>query len=279
MGFIKDCERLEGYKSLMPQVLSQYNSHKEDRDALGLLEKVTKDLVNIVGNIKQDAENLQLIETKGRCKRFKRSLEMTLKIFPGGTLKKLTSEEIASEIGGIQESLQNELWERRFVFIPPEKVEFFEKDGDEALFGDKVYQNFKSARVEVKDAGNCLAADLNTAAIFHLMRVAEIGLRVLARRLKVPVKKGQLEYLEWKNIIDQIEKKIKENVAKLPSKTKKKASALEFYHGAIGEFYAFKDVWRNNVMHTRESYAEKEAVPVFNHVRGFMQRLAAKISE
>jgi hypothetical protein len=277
MKFITSCERLEDSKSLMPQALSQFNSHKEDKDALVHLERATKLLVKSVEHVEQFADNLKLIETNGRCKRFKRSLEMTMKIFPGGVLKKMTSEEIASEIGGIQESLQNELWERRFAFIPPEKAEFFEKDGDAALFGDKVYQNFKSVRIEIKDAGNCLAADLNTAAVFHLMRVAEIGLRALARRLKVTIKKMTLEYADWGTIIFEIEEKIK--LKKPKSRGKKQSEALEFYHGAIGEFNAFKDVWRNNVMHTRKSYDEKEAIRVFNHVRGFMQRLATKLSE
>src|SRR5208282_2687692 len=63
-----------------------------------------------------------------------------------------------------------------FIYIPSAKTKFFEPL---ELFGNKVYQNFKSARTEIKDAGNCLAADLNTAAVFHLMRASEFGLRAL----------------------------------------------------------------------------------------------------
>jgi hypothetical protein len=47
----------------------------------------------------------------------------------------------------------------------------------------------------------------------------------------------------------------------------------------MGEFEAFKDVYRNNVMHVRKSYDEHQAASVLLHVREFMDRLSAKISE
>ena len=56
-------------------------------------------------------------------------------------------------------------------------------------------------------------------------------------------------------------------------------AALEFYRGALGEFEAFKDTYRNNVMHVRKAYDEPQALSVMNHVREFMIRLAAKIDE
>ena len=172
------------------------------------------------------------------------------------------------------QTIKDEVGTKTFVSIPDSKATLFEQD---ALFGEAVNKAFPSAKIEIMNVGNCLAADLNTAAIFHLMRVTEIGLRALARNLKVKIKKMPLEYADWGKIIPEIEEKIK--LKKPKSRGKKQSETLEFYHGAIGEFNAFKDIWRNNVMHTRGSYDEKEAVRVFNHVRGFMQRLAAKISE
>jgi hypothetical protein len=56
-------------------------------------------------------------------------------------------------------------------------------------------------------------------------------------------------------------------------------AALAFYRGALGEFEGFKDAYRNNVMHARKSYNEHEALALLNHVRDFMERLAAKIDE
>jgi hypothetical protein len=181
---------------------------------------------------------------------------------------------VATGIAALQHSLWWELGDRKFLFIPSQKLQFFEQD---QLFGEAVHTAFPSARTDIKDAGNAMVFDLHTAVVFHLMRVTEIGLRELARHLKVPIKKGHLEYLEWNQIIEQIEKQISTKKA-LP-RGKKKAGALEFYHGVLGEFNAFKDVWRNNVMHTRSHYNDHDATHAYVHVRGFMQRLATKVSE
>ena len=46
-------------------------------------------------------------------------------------------------------------------------------------------RHFKSAKDDIGAAGNCYAADLHTAAVFHLMRVAEKGMKALARHLGI----------------------------------------------------------------------------------------------
>jgi hypothetical protein len=166
-------------------------------------------------------------------------------------------------------AIKREADEKMLALIPSDKLNFFEQD---ALFGKAVNRRFPSAVLELRDAGNCLAADLNTAAVFHLMRVLELGLH-----LHVRVKKKPIEYAEWGSII----KKIDENIeAKIPkARGPKQTEALDFYRGLMGEFNAFKDVWRNNVMHTRRSYNAAEAIGVHQRVREFMQRLAARVSE
>jgi hypothetical protein len=45
------------------------------------------------------------------------------------------------------------------------------------------------------------------------------------------------------------------------------------------ELRAFKNKFRNGVMHTRDQYDRDEAMSAFNHVRQFMQILAGKVSE
>jgi len=53
------------------------------------------------------------------------------------------------------------------------------------LFGDEVAERFPKAAYDINEAGSCLAAGRYTASVFHLMRVAEYGLRTLAKPLKV----------------------------------------------------------------------------------------------
>jgi hypothetical protein len=183
---------------------------------------------------------------------------------------------IDSQLMGIENSLWYELFERKFTFIPKSKAVYFEQN---CLFGEIVSKNFPSARNEIKAAGNCFAADLFPATIFHLMRTVEYGLRALAKDLKVPITEDELEYKEWKIIIDQIYSKVRDLTESAQGSPKEKAELREFYNGVLSEFSGFKDVWRNNIMHTRKSYNELDANSVLTRVGDFMKRLATKVSE
>jgi hypothetical protein len=239
-------------------------------------ESVIDSLARDVGHIEQYAASWNLIETNGRCSHFKRSLELAVVFFPGDAqpMKPLSPAEINAEIEGIQESFKKELKERKFAFIPSGKDRFFERD---ALFGPVVHQNFKGAHDHIKNAGNCLAADLNSAAVFHLMCVAEVGLRALSKKLKVKtVKKSvPIELGTWEDIIKALEVKVS---ASYP-RTKKGHQESDVYKGVFIEYRAFKDFWRNKVMHTRADYSATDAASAFEHVRAFMQRLAETVSE
>jgi len=186
---------------------------------------------------------------------------------------RISFQVLESELSGLRYSILTELRYCKMAFIEPQRATFFEQ---EALFGQAVKKAFPSAFADIKGAGNCISADLNTAAVFHLMRVVEIGLRALAKHLKVKAK-NRLEFEEWNAVIEQIESVIRQERQK--PRGKKKTEALEFYHGAMGEFNAFKDVWRNNVMHSRRNYNAFDAGGVYIRVRDFMQRLAGKIRE
>lgn len=182
---------------------------------------------------------------------------------------------INSELGGLTSTMQKELIERKYVFVPADKVKFFEQD---KLFDDAVYGNFPAARGEIKEAGNCFAADLNTAAVFHLMRAVEYGLRALANDLKVPIPDEELEYREWKTIIDQIYSTVKTLTDSVQGTPKHKAELREFYNGVLAEFGGFKDVWRNHIMHVRKTCNESDAKSAFIYVGDFMKRLANRPS-
>lgn len=50
-------------------------------------------------------------------------------------------------------------------------------------FGDKVFDAFEKARYDAEEAALCIVAGAFTAAVFHIMRVAEIGVRTLGKEL------------------------------------------------------------------------------------------------
>ncbi len=109
------------------------------------------------------------------------------------------------------------------------------------------------------------------------MRIAEVGLRALAKERRIKLPKKPLEWANWQDIINAIRTEVK-RIANAEAGPKRDA-ALNFYQGALGEFEAFKDVYRNQVMHVREMYEEEAALHTLNHVREFMRRLSNKIGE
>jgi hypothetical protein len=183
---------------------------------------------------------------------------------------------VANEMTHLKESLIGETSSRRFLYVRNDRSGLLDQ---KSLFGLKVYRAFPSARKDIREAGNCLGAENNTAAVFHLMRVAEYGLRALARDRRITLsKKGVLELATWEQIIRQIEEA--EVAIQGCPKTLAREAQFEFYHGAMMEFKRFKNKFRNRIMHTREEeYDRDEALSAFNHVRDFMRILASRISE
>jgi hypothetical protein len=163
--------------------------------------------------------------------------------------------------------LFKELEGRKLAFIPADKHRFLEPD----LFGEVVGAAFPSAHPEIKDAGNCLAADLPNAAIFHLMRVAELGLRGLARRLRVSLP-FHIEYATWGEVVRAINGRLDT----LKNKTAAQDRKAKFYGGLVLDIRVFSYLWRNPIMHTREWYVDHDAEKAFDSVRDFMQQLGAK---
>jgi hypothetical protein len=112
------------------------------------------------------------------------------------------------------------------------------------------------------------------------MRVAEFGLRALARdrRIKnLPKKNQPIELATWEDIIKELEKE--ELAIQGYAKTLAREAQYEFVHGAMMQFRRFKNVFRNRVMHTREDFGRAQALGVFENVRDFMQLLAFRIAE
>jgi hypothetical protein len=175
----------------------------------------------------------------------------------------------------VSNAVIKDLHEHEFFSVAQDRSGFV---GQEQLFGEKVHQAFPSAREDLMAAGDCLAAECGTAAVFHLMRVAEIGLRALAQDRRVAIPKNKpLELATWEDIIRELEGAEKE-IHTYP-KTLAREAQYEFYHGALMQFRAFKNVFRNQVAHTRKAYDRLRAESVFNQVKDFMKILATRINE
>jgi hypothetical protein len=175
----------------------------------------------------------------------------------------------------VQRALIEGLAETSFFGLSVDRARYY---GNLELFGIKVVAAFPSAQNEIAESLKCIAFEVNSAAVFHLMRVAEIGLRALARDRKVALpKNAPLELGTWEQIIDRLEDS-EEKIHNYP-KTIAREQQYAFYHGALMEIRRFKNVWRNNIMHARDEYDRNQALSVFTHVKEFMNVLATRISE
>ncbi len=89
-----------------------------------------------------------------------------------------------------------------------------------------------------------------------------------------------IAHTNWAPALDEIESKIrnmhKDAACKLLPDCKEQQ---EFYAQAASHFGILKDAWRNYTMHLRGKYTDQEAEDVFVGVRGFMQKLATRLSE
>jgi hypothetical protein len=136
---------------------------------------------------------------------------------------------------------------------------------------------FPAIEYDVFSATDCYALGHNTASVFHSMRVAEHGLRGLARERQITLPKDkQIEWATWQEIIKALDDEIKKIGVTMKAGSAKDA-ALSFYSGARADLNGFKDEYRNLVSHLRASYDEFQALRALNYVNAFMQRISEKI--
>ena len=194
-----------------------------------------------------------------------------------------TFQVIESQISGLYSSILTELHGCKFTFIPANQIQFFEQP---ALLGPDVHAVVGPlANAEIKAAGNCLAVGLDDAAVFHLMRVAEYGLRYLAIRLRVISRlRHPLQLSEWGQVIGKIRCVLSERQLKLQKKqqktrTLKRTEALEYYSGLINTLEYFKEAYRNPNAHLRGHYSSKKAGVALDEVRHLMSRIVKGVDK
>lgn len=175
----------------------------------------------------------------------------------------------------IIEGIQNNLDSSKFMFLPKDDATYW---GNLQLFGDDFTTVFPiEAVLELGELGKCFAASRPIACVFHCMRVAEYGLRILAKRVHVKLTdKGKtipIEYGTWDKVIQAIRSKITE-IRKRPIGPKKEKD-LQFYAAAADHCEYMKDIWRNEIAHTRHRfYTKEETLGVVSRVRLFARLIA-----
>jgi len=184
--------------------------------------------------------------------------------------------KLADQLEYIRKIVEIEFRDEWFYHYPKDKAERL--NSVDVEWGS-VITAFPSAKYDIVQGVDCFACDHNTAAVFHMMRVAEVGLIRLAKELRVTLKKDKpLSHAQWGEIVGAIETTANDILKSAPAGHEKDA-AQAFYNGAASHSRALKDKYRNIVMHSRREFNTHEAGDAMFHTRSFMISLSEKISE
>jgi len=158
-------------------------------------------------------------------------------------------EDLRRPLLTLLEAITIELQGASFLYITESRAPFYEQTTP--LFGEAVADSFPAAVDDIAAAGRCIAVEEWTAVVFHLMRVAEHGLRSLARELDISLS-DHVDLESWKVIIDQINKAIKAYEEEHP-RSADKTERLRIYSQSAVTLRHFKNAWRNHISHAAES--------------------------
>ena len=231
-------------------------------------------LIEVLRIFERHCLEWQLGKTEARCAELRDKLESVL----GASYTDFDREanepktaEIISDCDSIKVWLYNDLEKRKLVFVPVERAKFLEPD----------ISFLASAEInaEMSAANQCLAVSLNTAAVFHSMRVAEFGLHKLIEHFQL---RGHtisiscpVQFATWGEILGIIDGVVVQ--IKVTPRSVAREEDLQFYSPISQEIRAFQYAWRDPVMHARFE-EPSEAENILNHVERFMVRLGTRIS-
>jgi hypothetical protein len=136
-------------------------------------------------------------------------------------------------------------------------------------FDKEVNDKFPGADFDICEAGRCFALERYTSCVFHLMRVTELGIKVLGGRLGMTDARPN-----WEPVIAKIESELRKEY-----KEREFKGSTDFLAGALSQFNAVKLAWRNRVMHIGEKYLRQEAKDIFDATAAFMRYLSTELKE
>lgn len=227
------------------------------------------DLENMIKGFKDLSEQISLQNAADRCS-----------IFSEKVRAGITFRMLGFQAETLIEAVNAELCHRQFVFIPSDRASLHDKWRKDWA---EVLQTFPETSTEIEQALDCYVLDMNTASVFHLMRVVELGLRALCQhfgllKLKSKKKSGRFEMLPiahatWDAMLAKLQVKVDAKINNLrrgPARQK----LQELYHPLMLDVRAIKDAWRNQAMHCRATYIAEEAAAIQRRVHDFMTGLA-----
>lgn len=172
--------------------------------------------------------------------------------------KNLSPSEFSRMASDLRQRLEDELSQMLMLQVASKHSKLF---GSQFPFAEPVSQKLPKAVEDIQEAAYCLCLERWTACVFHLMRVMEMCVQKLGDKAGVTLTHEK----NWQNILDELNKAIKT--------LDQKAESTKQLAASVAHLYNVKLVWRNEVMHPKETYTEQEAEDIFENVRIFTGHL------
>ena len=186
----------------------------------------------------------------------------------------ITVSEFSYFVKSVRLRLQDEMSSTNLLALNSEDQNYFSPRSP--LFGDLIPEKFPTnGEFELDEAAKCLALGRPTAAVFHLMRLMEVGIRALARCLQIPDPLKPAER-NWGHIIGEIKKRIDARWPTAATRAHGDGALFEQLHASLD---AVRNPWRNATMHVESKYTDDQAKHILIAVKGFMEKLASRTDE
>ena len=170
----------------------------------------------------------------------------------------LYATDLLNDIRRLKNDFALILSERWFYSLSPEAAKHY---GLIAAFGERFWDQFRNARDDLEHAGNCLALGEGTACVLHLMRMMEIVIRDLGRRLGMTFDLKD----SWGGILKAFDAKIEAMLAGTAEEQAKKHQWSE----CRNYLWHVKRAHRDDLMHGTRAYDVKEAKEVLDAIKDF----------
>ena len=187
----------------------------------------------------------------------------------------LQAKSAASAVSFTAQDLSNRLTDELDIalfFAIPQGKQYLVSTNNP--FGTDVAQRFPAAAIDIDEASKCLAFERYTAAVYHLMRVAESAVILICKRIGYnSPKPGFGDALKF---LDNGLQKVRDHYNDANPLFK---GDVEFLSAVAAHMHAVNEAWRQRVSHIERNYNEEEAMSIFNATKGLMQHLAKKLTE
>jgi hypothetical protein len=143
---------------------------------------------------------------------------------------------------------------------------------------ETVLAAFPSSKREIETGTDCYALGDYAGCVFHMMGLAELGLRAIAkeRGVKSVGKRKPIEWGTWQDVFAAIEGQLK--IVRNARPGPKRDAALSFCDTALSDLRRLQG-YRDPTMHFRAIYDKGEAYDAMHRAKSFMQTLATKLNE